>query len=78
MPRKKLKVRGAFKATLFAYTAATIINFGRIFRYLAENPDQLRSFFVFVINFFENLFSRVPKFIRTLPDATYGTWVYAY
>ena len=29
--------RGVFKATIFAYAAATIINFGRIFRYLVEN-----------------------------------------
>ncbi len=42
------------------------------------NPDQLRSSFVFAINFFKNLFSRVPKFMRTIPDATYGAWVNAF
>jgi hypothetical protein len=34
MNNHKLKVRGAFKAELFAYSSAIAINFGRIFRYL--------------------------------------------
>lgn len=33
MPRGKLKVRGTFKARIFAYTTAISINFGRIYRY---------------------------------------------
>jgi hypothetical protein len=78
MPQKKLKVRGAFKATMFAYSAATIINFGRIFRYLVENPDKLRSFFVFVINFFKKQFSRVHKFGYATPDAIFRAVPYAF
>jgi hypothetical protein len=66
MPGKKLKVRGAFKATIFAYATATIINFGRIFRYLVENPDKFRYLFVFVIKFFKELVARVQKFVGTL------------
>jgi len=69
MPQKKLEARGAFKAAMFACSAATIINFGRIFRYLVENPDKLHSFFVFVINFFKKQFSRVHKFGYAMPDA---------
>jgi hypothetical protein len=34
MPGGKLKVRGQFKTSLFAYAAGISINFGRIFRYL--------------------------------------------
>jgi hypothetical protein len=34
MNNHKLRVRGAFKAKLFAYSSAIAINFGRIFRYL--------------------------------------------
>jgi hypothetical protein len=34
MNNHKLKVRGAFKAKLFAYTTAIAINFGRIFRFM--------------------------------------------
>ena len=34
MKNHKLKVRGAFKTKLFAYSTAIAINFGRIFRYL--------------------------------------------
>lgn len=36
MQNKKLKVRGYFKTTIFAYTAAIAINFGRIFRYMPQ------------------------------------------
>ena len=35
----KLKVRGLFKTMLYAYGMAISINFGRIHRYLAKNPD---------------------------------------
>lgn len=40
MPNKKLKVRGYFKTTIFAYTAAIAINFGRIFRYMPQLPEK--------------------------------------
>ena len=33
MPNGKLRVRGAFKTSVFAYSTAISINFGRIFRY---------------------------------------------
>lgn len=33
----KLKVRGLFKTSLFAFSVGTAINFGRIFRYLVDN-----------------------------------------
>jgi len=53
MHNKKLKVRGYFKTCIFAFTTASAINFGRIFRYLSNNPDKFRSFFVFVRNIFK-------------------------
>ncbi len=40
MPQKKLKVRGYFRTTVFAYTAAMAINFGRIFRYGTILPEK--------------------------------------
>ena len=36
-PGGKLKVRGLFKATLFAFNSGIAINFGRIYRYIAQN-----------------------------------------
>jgi hypothetical protein len=33
----KLKVRGLFKATLFAFNSGIAINFGRIYRFIAQN-----------------------------------------
>jgi len=38
MPPGKLKVRGAFKASVFAFSVAIGINFGRIFRLLQGDP----------------------------------------
>jgi hypothetical protein len=39
LQNKKLKVRGFFKATIFAFTMAISINFGRIFRYMMDLTD---------------------------------------
>jgi hypothetical protein len=78
MPQKKLKVRGAFKATVFAYTAATIINFGRIFRYLVENPDKFRDFFVFSIDIFKDLYSRIQKFVYAARITIFRSVSYAF
>jgi hypothetical protein len=35
--KRKLKVRGFFKTTVFAYATAISVNFGRIFRHVANN-----------------------------------------
>ena len=36
-PGGKLKIRGLFKATLFAFNSGIAINFGRIYRFIAQN-----------------------------------------
>jgi len=36
MNNGKLKVRGLFKAQIFAYTVGIVVNFGMIYRYLAQ------------------------------------------
>lgn len=66
MPNKKLKVRGYFKTTVFAYTAAIAINFGRIFRHVTEMPEKpietagaLVYFFKEQCQFLINLFKSV-------------------
>ena len=48
MPRKKLKVRGAFKAAVFAYSVAIAINFGRIYRLMLDDPEYFKAFFCFI------------------------------
>lgn len=52
----KLKVRGAFKSSLFVYATAIAINFGRIFRYIqGNNPkSELLSFFLFLYGLIED------------------------
>lgn len=39
MPQGKLKVRGFFRTSIFAFSTAVAINFGRIYRYMKENPE---------------------------------------
>jgi len=43
MPNRKLKVRGYFKTSTFAFTVSIAINFGRIYRLLLVNPSLYRS-----------------------------------
>ena len=45
MPRRKLKLRGAFKASVFAFTVAIGINFGRIFRLIQVDPSYWKLAF---------------------------------
>jgi len=40
MPNKKLKIRGKIKAEFFAFMTGVGVNFGRIHRFLAKNPDK--------------------------------------
>jgi len=56
LPKGKLKVRGAFKTAVFAYSMGISINFGRIYRYLLDNTDPfLRLFYYFGQIFKEQL-----------------------
>jgi len=54
----KLRVRGLFKTIIYAHAMAISINFGRVWRYMAENPDifALRKLF---FDFLRCLFSRI-------------------
>ena len=51
----KLKVRGMFKTSLFAYLMAISINFGRIYRLNSQNDN----FFYTLLLYFERLASRI-------------------
>ena len=43
MPHRKLKVRGAFKASVFAFSVALGVNFGRIYRLLQIDPSYVKA-----------------------------------
>jgi len=44
MNNRKLKVRGRFKATIFAFAVGISVNFGRIYRYLkAKEVEPVAS-----------------------------------
>jgi hypothetical protein len=51
MYRKKLKVRGAFKTAVFAYSVAISINFGRIYRLILNDPDYFQAISLFMFKF---------------------------
>ena len=64
MPNKKLKVRGAYKAMLFVFNATFGINFGRIYRMMAEKMKKQTLFsHVFAI-FFLKLYFRLREAIK--------------
>ncbi len=48
----KLKVRGIFKASVFAYSVGISINFGRIYRYITERSKQIDHILTFFNDFF--------------------------
>jgi len=51
MPKSKLKVRGAFKASIFTYSVAMSVNFGRIYRLLRDNPEYVASLLQYFYHF---------------------------
>ena len=53
MPKGKLKVRGAFKTGIFAYTVGISINFGRIYRLIQDSPEYMARFVLYFFNFFK-------------------------
>jgi hypothetical protein len=48
----KLRVRGLFKTMIYAHAMAISINFGRVWRYMGENPDDfaLRTFILCILD----------------------------
>lgn len=53
MPGKKLKVRGAFRTSIFAYSTAISINFGRIYRLIRKNSAYASCFLLYSCHFFK-------------------------
>jgi hypothetical protein len=79
MPQRKLKVRGFFKTCIFAYSNAVSINFGRIYRYLKENPEKALSLalksFSYVKDQIRCLYGLVQNnFIRILKSNRYNLY----
>ena len=64
MPNKKLKVRGAFKAELFAFSAAIAINFGRIYRMLLPEMKKRTIFAYSIVNYFTKLYLHITETIK--------------
>ena len=64
IPGKKLKVRGAFKTAVFAYSVAMSINFGRIYRYVMDNPDCFDYLFSFAFKTIKEQIILIKSFFR--------------
>jgi len=67
----KIKVRGLFKTSLFAYSVGIAINFGRIYRYITVNNidnDLINNVFSAISNIFVKIFpkNRSSKFITQI------------
>ncbi len=54
----KLRVRGLFKTMLYAYAMAISINFGRVWRYMGENPD-IFALQELILGLLHGLFGRI-------------------
>jgi len=70
MPKGKLKVRGAFKASIFAFSVAMSVNFGRIYRYIQDNPDIAASLITKLIDYFKERFGLSVILKYLFPDTT--------
>ena len=57
----KLKVRGLFKATLFAFNTGIAINFGRIYRFIAQN-GLANGFNLSIVPVLQNVMSNFSHF----------------
>jgi len=66
MPHRKLKVRGAFKASVFAFSVAIGINFGRIFRLIQVDPSCWKRAFVYFAIFVKNQWIVLRRFWANL------------
>jgi hypothetical protein len=64
MPQKKLRVRGAFKTAIFAWSVAISVNFGRIYRYFMVNPDELKRLFCDFWFFLSQIFKKRFSFLN--------------
>ena len=66
----KLKVRGLFKTKLFAFNVGIAINFGRIYRYLAQingkNTPNGENILTYLLNFVKIVVSTSQKFTKVL------------
>lgn len=62
--KKKLKVRGLFKTSIFAYSVAISVNFGRIYRLIATNSIQYAWFLYFLSNIFNERLQNVINNLR--------------
>jgi len=69
MRKDKLKVRGSFKTSVFAYSVAMSVNFGRIYRLILENPSGL---FLILLYFIRNVKERTLNLLKFSKKQNHG------
>ena len=78
-PSGKLKVRGLFKANLFAFNTGIAINFGRIYRFVAQNGPisvfnlSANHIFQYIMLIMANLLQKNKIFLRNF-SARWFCW----
>jgi hypothetical protein len=77
-PNGKLKVRGLFKANLFAFNTGIAINFGRIYRFVAQN-GPISGFNLSIASFLQSnmleMFGLLVK-IKVFARGFFAHWFY--
>jgi hypothetical protein len=63
MPNRKLKVRGTFKASIFAFSCAMSINFGRIYRLIQVDPSYYEPIVLCFVNVVKDQIQCFRKYI---------------
>jgi hypothetical protein len=69
MRKNKLKVRGLFRTSVFAYSVAMSVNFGRIYRLILENPSGL---FLILLYFIRNVKERTLNLLKFSKEQNHG------
>ena len=63
MPNRKLKVRGAFKTSIFAFSCAMSINFGRIYRFIQIDPSYYEPIALCFVSIFKDQIQFYRKYL---------------
>ena len=72
MPQGKLKVRGAFRASVFAYSVAVAVNFGRIYRDLLSDQEVFEQLFASLAYCIRELLLNINTFCRRFFNRMYS------
>ncbi len=77
LKKGKLKVRGAFKTAIFAYTMGISVNFGRIYRLIQKNPEFSERLGLYWGQIIKELMTGYSKILNSLLFRTHKMFIAA-